>query len=397
MRNQAVVRLRRVIAAGAIAVSAVALAGCASPPRTAPCARVVSSVSDAQSAVASVAPGSTVCVANGSYGKLTLSARKSATVTIRAQNPGRVTIAGASLSGSHLTLARFRVVGQEVTIEPGSDHMTVANNLITGGYFGVNAGPTTTTPVSDVTIFGNKFQGPFGEDAIRANRYHDGPDADAYGLLIVGNEFTNIRENGNHSDCLQTVWTGDGLYFLQNYLHDNRCQGFFIKDQTAGGTDGVTGPVLNVVVTNNLFLRNNAPCVPASLCAGNGGPSIVDVFGPISFFRFTNNTVWTPGVGSASVWQGRGWAGAEVIRNNVMYQVYGTPPGQSDQYVPSSLYLASGNLACDGPLQTFPRTGFTTRCSPAFHKPSEGDYRILSGADKYKGVNWRVADRYYGP
>ena len=142
-----------------------------------------------------------------------------------------------------------------------------------------------------------------------------------------GNEFTNIRENGNHSDCLQTVWTGDGLYFLQNYLHDNRCQGFFIKDQTAGGTDGVIGPVLNVVVTNNLFLRNNAPCVPASLCAGNGGPAIVDVFGPISFFRFTNNTVWTPGVGSASVWQGRGWTGAEVIRNNVMYQVYGTPAG----------------------------------------------------------------------
>ena len=356
------------------------------------------SLSAVQSAVASAAAGSVVCLSDGSYGRLALSARKGAEVTVRAQNPGRATLNGASLDGSNLTLARFRVAGDEIRVQPGSDHITIANNLITGGYFGVNAGPTTTTTVNDVTIIGNKFQGPFGEDGIRANRYHDGPDPDPYGLRIIGNEFTNIRENGEHSDCLQTVWTGDGLYFEQNYLHDNRCQGFFIKDQTAGGGEGVLGPVRGVVVRDNLMVRNNAPCVPASLCAGNGGPAIVDVFGPIAGFRFSDNTVWTTGnAGNASVWQAAGWTGGETFTDNILYQVYGTPAGQSDQYVPSSSYSASGNLACDGPLRTFPRTGFTTRCSPAFNDPARDDYRILTGPDAGKGVSWAPASRKYGP
>jgi hypothetical protein len=398
MHNAAVARwLGRTFAAGALALAVAALSGCASPPAVTACGQLVSSVSQAQSALAAAAPGTAVCLADGRYGKLALSARKSSAVTVRAQHPGRATIAGASLSGSHITLARFVIAGQEVTVQPGSDHMTVANNFITGGYFGVNAGPTTTTTVNDITIIGNKFQGPFGEDGIRANRYHDGADADPYGLLIIGNEFTNIRENGNHSDCLQTVFTGDRLYFLQNYLHDNRCQGFFIKDQIAGGSTGVIGPVRNVIVSDNLFLRNNAPCVPSSLCAGNGGPAIVDVFGPIAGFRFTDNTVWTTGAGSASVWQAGGWTGAETITQNVIYQPYGTPAGQSDQYVPSTSYTAHSNLACNFMTSSFPRTGFTTRCSPAFKNPARNDYRILSGTDKGKGVSWAPADRYYGP
>ena len=58
-------------------------------------------------------------------------------------------------------------------------------------------------------------------------------------MLIEGNEITGVRENGNHSDCLQTVWVGDHLVFRKNYLHDNRCQGFFVKDQASLG--GVSG------------------------------------------------------------------------------------------------------------------------------------------------------------
>ena len=58
--------------------------------------------------VSSAAPGSVVCVGNGNYAKLALTATKAAPgVTVRAANPGGATIAGASLSGSNLTLARF--------------------------------------------------------------------------------------------------------------------------------------------------------------------------------------------------------------------------------------------------------------------------------------------------
>ena len=69
-----------------------------------------------------------------------------------------------------------------------------------------------------------------------------------------------MRENGNHSDCLQTVWVGDHIVFRKNYLHDNRCQGFFVKDQASLG--GVSGPIHGLRVEDNLFLRNHEPCGP---------------------------------------------------------------------------------------------------------------------------------------
>ena len=106
---------------------------------------------------------------------------------MRSEHPGGATVAGASLNGSHLILSGFRVIGDEVTVQPGSTGMVVDHNLISGGYFGVDAGPTSSTNVNDVSVIGNKFQGPFGEDAIRANRYHDTRQTPtAYGLLVAG-------------------------------------------------------------------------------------------------------------------------------------------------------------------------------------------------------------------
>ena len=68
-------------------------------------------------------------------------------------------------------------------------------------------------------------------------------------IVVEGNEITNVIETGNHNDCLQSVWGGDGLIFRKNYLHDNRCQGFFIKD----------GRAFNVTVEDNLIVRNSVP------------------------------------------------------------------------------------------------------------------------------------------
>ena len=91
--------------------------------------------------------------------------------------------------------------------------------------------PTTTTarsttPRSSAT----SSSAPSARTRSTLNRYHDA-NGDGIGVLIEGNEITSVRENGNHSDCLQTVWVGDHIVFRKNYLHDNRCQGFFIKDQ----------------------------------------------------------------------------------------------------------------------------------------------------------------------
>jgi Right handed beta helix region len=232
------IRLSAALAAVTAALVAAALIVLPGGAGGADCTNTASSVNAAVSAVGTAGTGATICLADGSYGQLALVATKAAPgVTIRAAHPGAATIDGATLSGSNLTLADLNVTS-DITIAAGSSGVTISHNRISGGYFGVNLS-SDTTQISDTAIVGNKFVGPFGEDAIRANRYHDGPDADPYGLLVEGNEITGVRENGNHSDCLQAVWVGDGMYFRRNYLHDNRCQGFFIKDQASTVTNVV--------------------------------------------------------------------------------------------------------------------------------------------------------------
>src|SRR5215213_2697587 len=288
------------------------------------CDATVAGLEAVRSAVEKAAPGSTICLADGSYGLLSLEAEKEgADVTVRAANPGRATIAGADLSGARLALARFDVAGA-ITIEPGSRKISVLHNRIHGGYFGVEAGPTTDVDIADTTIRGNRFVGPFGEDAIRLNRYHDSGDRDPYGVLIEGNEITGVRENGNHSDCLQSVWGGDGLYFRRNYVHDNRCQGFFVNDQPE--------PVADVVLAQNLMLRNNAPCDPPG--SGCGPPLIVQIFGPTRGLRLSGNTVWTPEDDSPVALR-EGPFGRVAFRDNLIFRGWsdweGGWPGFSQQ------------------------------------------------------------------
>jgi hypothetical protein len=341
------------------------------------CSRTLSGPGALRSQVAKAAPGTVICVSNGSYGELKLKGDSSGLgVTVRAEHPGEVSIAGADLSGSDLALADFDVHGQ-VTVEPGARKISVLHNRISGGYFGVEAGPTDTTYISDTRIVGNKFVGPFGEDAIRLNRYHDSGDRDPYGVLIEGNEITGVRENGNHSDCMQSVWGGDGLYFRRNYLHDNRCQGFFINDQP--------GPIRNVVLANNLMLRNAAPCDPPD--SGCGPPSIVQTFGPIRGLRIANNTIWTKDNDSPLALR-EGPYGQIAIKNNVIYRLW------SDWRGPWAPFSEQKNVFCrwEG---TLPRPGKSSRrnCSPHFADPGQDDYRVAGGA----GVTWSPGDEHYGP
>jgi hypothetical protein len=335
-----------------------------------PCTVTLPDVGAVAATAASAVPGSVICLAPGSYGKLTLSGHPAGEVIV--QPAGIATIAGASISGGNLTLEGFNVVGDEVTVQPGSDHVKVQFNYINGGYFGVDAGPTTSTNISDASIIGNKFVGPFGEDAIRLNRYHDG-DGDGIGILIQGNEITGVRENGNHSDCLQSVWGGDHLVYRANYLHDNRCQGFFIKDQPAT-VDGV-------VAEDNLMLRDAAPCA----VAGCGQPSIFQLFGPMSNLVIRNNTVWTPEGGSPLTLRDNGW-GAVSVTNNVVYRFW------SDTAAPFASYTASNNVAAKREM-SWPATGISIVGGPPFQNPAADDYRTNDG----RGVTWAPADQHYGP
>ncbi|HEX4464996.1 MAG TPA: right-handed parallel beta-helix repeat-containing protein [Solirubrobacterales bacterium] len=348
------------------------------PSESADCTSVVTSVSAARSAVSSAAAGSTVCLANGSYGEVTLNASKAAPgVTLRAQNPGGATIEGASLSGSHLTLARF-IVSNGVVIQPGANSMTVEHNRITGGGEGIDACPTEKTYCSEMRIIGNQLIGPFGEDAIHANRYH--------GLLIEGNEITQVRENGAHSDCLQTVWRGDHLTFRKNYLHDNRCQGFFVKDQTLSTPEIPGGPVEGIAVEDNLFLRNKEPCgAPLTSC---GQPMYFQLVGPYTGFVMKNNTIWGDDVDSIAAFR-EGTGSDSLIENNVIYRIW-TDTNMS----PATLRNNTDCLretSAGGSWST--PTGETKSCSLSFANTATDDYRIPGE----RGVDWAPAEVHFGP
>ncbi len=355
------------------------------PPPSGGCNTTASSISALQSAVTAAAVGSVVCLANGSFGQLSLDADKASPgVTVRAANPGSTTIAGASIQGTNLTLARF-VSTSSIQIQPGATAITVEHNRVTGGGQGIDAGPTSTTTLNDISIIGNELIGPFGEDAIHLNRYHDS-NGDGLGILIEGNEITNVRENGNHSDCLQTVWVGDHIIFRKNYLHDNRCQGFFVKDQASLG--GVSGPIEGITVENNLFVRNREPCGPPLTSCGQ--PMYFQVFGPYSGFVMRRNTIWGDGADSIAAF--RQSTGADtVISNNVIYRLWND--------INMSATTITNNTICQresGSGGSWPssRPGETIACSLGFANAAADDYR-LSGSDR--GVDWAPAQQHFGP
>jgi hypothetical protein len=339
------------------------------------CSRTVSSLEAATAAVSSVTPGKVVCLTDGSYGKLWLNASKTSPgVMLRAENPGGATLDGVSMQGVNLTVARFKIT-DDAEIEPGSIKMVLAHNRISDAYLGVDAGPTDSVTVNDAAIVGNKFVGPFGEDAIRLNRYHDA-NGDGIGILIEGNEITGVRENGNHSDCLQTVWVGDHLVFRKNYLHDNRCQGFFVKDQAA--------PIRGIILKNNLILRDNLPC--AAGADGCGQPSIVQVFGPYTGFKMTNNTIWD---GNDQVSFQNGSSRDSLIAKNVISRIWTSTPIQG-AYRDNTRCKREATIGGSWPAST---PGEIVDCHPAFKNPAVDDYRLGHG----RGVNWAPANQHYGP
>jgi hypothetical protein len=343
------------------------------------CTKTVRTVDEAQAAIGKAKSHDVICLADGTYGPVSLDAKKkSPGVTLRARTPGRAVVAGVKLAGRYLTVAQLRLTG-EVTVTPGSVGMRIDHNLMLGrgrgsGY-GVQVCPATPPDhCDDISITHNRFVGRFDEDTIRANVYHDGPDADHNGLLIEGNEFAGNVEYGGHNDVFQSVWVGDHLVFRDNYLHDFGGQGFFVKDQAS--------PIDGLVVENNLIIKQDRPCDPASLCPGFQ-LSPFQIFGPISNGVIAHNTVWPGARGGFSVLRGPGWSKVTVSDN--VFGMFGR-----DATVAVS---GADNTRCgrNGGWATVPGSG--RDCSPRFKDAGKGDYRLAGG----RGVDWRISDQHFGP
>ncbi len=381
------------VAVAAIILGATGCGGGSSAPAAvdssasagAPCSHIYSSLEEIEGAVAKAVPHAVICLEDGDFGKLSLDAGARPTrVTVRAKHPAGATIEGAELAGDNLTLAGF-VSTEGIQVMPGATGVTVEHNRVTGGGQGIEAGPTDTTTVNDTKIIGNQLIGPFGEDAIHLNRYHDS-DGDGVGILIEGNEITQVRENGAHSDCLQTVWVGDHIVFRKNYLHDNRCQGFFVKDQASLG--GVSGPIHGLRVEDNLFLRNHEPCGKPLGPSECGQPLYFQVVGPYTGFVMKRNTIWGDTVDSIAAFR-EGTGDDSRIEDNVIYRLW-TDTDMS----PATL---RDNTICEReaiPGGSWPRpSGETVDCDLHFPNTAADDYR-LGGA---RGVDWAPAEEHYGP
>ncbi|HEX5712503.1 MAG TPA: hypothetical protein VFX85_04230, partial [Solirubrobacterales bacterium] len=203
---------------------------------------------------------------------------------------------------------------------------------------------------------------------------------------IEGNEITNVRENGNHSDCLQTVWVGDHIVFRKNYLHDNRCQGFFVKDQDSGGGGGVTGPVVGITVENNLFLRNEEPCAPSAPECGQ--PSYLHLYGPYSELTLRRNTIWG-GEPVASFQEG---TGADTrIEANVAYRFWTSTDLSAISYTDNTRCQLDTSEAGAWPSLD---SSEIVDCALAFRDPASDDYRLPGSS---RGVDWAPAELHFGP
>jgi hypothetical protein len=341
------------------------------------CTQTVSSVSAAQSALSSAAAGQVVCLADGTYGAITLSTSKAAPgVTLQAAHPGATTIGNVQVNGSGYTIGRF-VINGGVTIARNVDRTVVDHDhILAGNHFGVFVCTAEPPDQCDDTMITNDiFDGAMNEDQIRANVYHDG-NGDGIGLLVEGNEFRGNTERGGHNDTFQSVWVGDHLVFRKNYLHDFGGQGFFVKDQSTA--------INGFIADDNLIVRQDLPCEPASLCSGYQ-LSPWQVYGPIANGEMNHNTFAWGGGGGTAVLTGT-YTNMEVS-NNVFNVISMTNGGGS---IPS--IRGSNNSYCESGAWS-PPTGSVRECSPAFLNPAADDFRLASG----RGVDWTPAEMHYGP
>jgi hypothetical protein len=299
----------------------------------------------------------------------------------------------AAEGGHHLQLAGNDVRGikanwgsHDLLFEHNSIHDCGNCLSLTSTASGVPGSPdpnaTDLPPVSNVTIRGNRIARP-STDALFLTNFRN--------VLVERNEITGVIENGAHNDCLQTVWGGDGLTFRENYLHDNRCQGFFIKD----------GEVKNVVVENNLMVRNTAPA------STSGQPHIFQVFG-VRGMRVERNTIW-PGAGS-QVLRDDASSGI-VMRQNVLSNFFASDEASTPGGTDSGAYYRSPSVLQEDYNVLGGATNWVTQyrgphsvrsSAPAFAAPSASDYRLTGpvsgGGESYAaGVDWRPADRRFGP
>jgi Right handed beta helix region len=376
-----------------------------------PCAIEVESLAAAASRISQAHSGGVVCLAPGRYtGSLVLAASHARYVKLEARgatvgaidfasSAAHINVDGISSTAaatigpgaSFIKLSNSRLPG--VVVQAGSHNLTISHDLLHGGDYGVvlnsencavSFGPVGCSTagvlpaISNVVIEGNKFQGPFNDDAIHVNNYRN--------LIITGNEITGDVENGNHNDVMQSTWGGRGLTFTDNYVHDICGQGFFIKD----------GLVSNVVFDNNLFARwLTCPHAPQGELAFD----VYDVHG----MQMTHNTF----VNGAEMLQAYSPSAPEstgiVMQDNVLDDFLVENPDPGAWHNPAVLREAH-NLISGGWdwLGLGLQATSDVHGAPRFVHPARNAYELaaplsIGGQRFHVGIDGATASQQFGP
>jgi hypothetical protein len=347
------------------------------PPPAEDCDQTVNSISAAQSAMGSAAVGSVVCLADGSYGSLSLSMKRPAPgVTLRAQNPGRATLGGVNVSGGGVSVERF--VTGSVNVTSSANGVAFRRDSISGGVYVIGS---TSSYAKNVEFSGNLIKPGTGsgeKDTFMVQRFE--------ALRIENNQMWVADEDGGHNDGLQTVWGGRGLIFKGNWIRGGAgSQGFFIKD----------GEVTNVTFEDNLVAGrpSKAPYAGSPLQVFDVVPNSADPFYTGYGMYIRHNTIWSnPNIVYARECQNK----KIFVELNVM-DGFSAPDGTS--CVLSEL-TQDYNVITGGTIGK--RGAHDTSSQPTFADSANQDWQLTSGsAGNFStgraGVTWRPADRTYGP
>ena len=396
------------------------------------CTTTVSNLASVVSLSSSEPDGSTICIADGSYGTLAMTAARAGYVTIAAANgPGHVTVSGLTVSSgaSHLKLDGLnctcntqlglpvnggtgpnniqitRTDSQGFQVEAGSHDLLFDHDfshdgpygfLLNGSRYPVAGGccQTANYPlIENVTISNSKI-GPLaasGADAFQVKGFNN--------LTISNNDINDIYQNGNHNDGVQTVHGGANLTITHNYFHDGNVELFMIKD------GDITG---NNAITNNLVVRENSSLNPA--CGGCSTAVVGQWYSPQNA-TIANNTIIEPGLYLRSQLNlvGNGNPFYLVPSNiDVNHNVIQQFRAEDDETAEKSLGLFepvlthsynlfgpyTKNYLTAGTGDTFVSTISNT--SSIFVNPSGNDFRLSSNPNNI-GVNWKPSEYHYGP
>jgi hypothetical protein len=394
------------------------------------CTTIVSSLASVVSLSSSEPDGSTICIADGSYGTLALTAARAGYVTIAAENgPGHVTLSGLTISStaSHLKLEGLncdcntllgepgtgpssiqitRTESEGFQVEAGSDDLLFDHDyshngpygfLLNGSRYPVPGGccQTANYPLIENVTISNSMVGPLeptgGNDAFQVKGFNN--------LTISNNNIYDIYQNGNHNDGVQTVHGGSNLTITHNYFHDGNVELFMIKDGDITGTN---------FITDNLVVRENPSRNPP--CGGCSTAVFGQYYSPQNV-TIANNTIVEPALYLRSQLDLVGNGNPDYLppsNIDVTHNVIQQFRAEDDETPEKSLGLfesalthsynifgtQSAQYLTAGPGDTFVSTISNT--SAMFVDPSENDFRLVSNPHEI-GVNWMPSEYHYGP